>query len=153
VLGDRDLVSGREPLAGIIRVMSKELVPYLALLIAVALIYIPRIFVAHGQSKQPEGYDNAHPRAQQAKLTGVSARAQGAHENSFEAFAPFAAGVLACKVSGVDADQVALLSIAFVVLRAIYVVLYIKNLATARSGVWTLGFLVALALLTLPLFT
>jgi uncharacterized MAPEG superfamily protein len=31
-------------------------------------------------------------------------------------------------------------------------VLYIKNLATARSTVWILGFLLTLALLTLPLF-
>jgi uncharacterized MAPEG superfamily protein len=133
--------------------MSKELVPYLALIIAVALIYIPRIFVAYGQSKQPEGYDNAHPRTQQSKLTGFAARAQGAHQNAIEAFAPFAAGVLACKVSGVDADEVALLSIAFVVLRAIYVVLYLKNLPTARSAVWFLAFLVSVTLLTLPLFT
>lgn len=133
--------------------MSKELVPYAALLASVILIYIPRIFVARGQAQQPEGYDNTHPRAQQAKLTGLAARARGAHDNSFEAFAPFAAGVLACKVAGVDADEIALLSMAFVILRTVYLVMYLKNLAMVRSAVWTLGFLVSLALLTLPLFT
>ncbi|HLT40581.1 MAG TPA: MAPEG family protein [Enhygromyxa sp.] len=132
--------------------MSKELVPYAALLAAVMLIYIPRIFVARGQAQQPEGYDNANPRAQQAKLTGQAARAQAAHNNAIEAFAPFAAGVLACKIGGVDADEIALLSIAFVGLRTIYLVMYLKNLATIRSVVWSLGFLVSLALLTLPLF-
>lgn len=132
--------------------MDKELVPYVALLISVALIYIPRIFVARAQAQQPEGYDNAHPRAQQAKLTGVAARAHAAHQNAVEALGPFAAGVLACKVSGVDADQLAALSMAFVTLRILYLVLYIKNLATARSTVWILGFLLTLALLTLPLF-
>ena len=133
--------------------MSKELVPYAALLISVLLIYIPRIFVARGQAQQPEGYDNAHPRAQQAKLTGLAARARGAHDNSFEAFAPFAAGVLACKISGVDADEVALLSMGFVIVRVIYLVTYLKNLPTVRSIVWSVAFLLSLALLTLPLFT
>jgi uncharacterized MAPEG superfamily protein len=132
--------------------MDKELVPYVALLVAVALIYIPRIFVARGQAQQPEGYDNSHPRLQQAKLTGLAARAQAAHMNGFEAFAPFAAGVLACKVGGVDSDEIALFSIAFVALRAIYLVLYLKNMSTLRSAVWSLGFLVSLTLLALPLF-
>lgn len=134
------------------RAMSKDMVPYLALLAAVVLIYIPRIFVARGQAQQPEGYDNAHPRAQQAKLTGLAARARGAHDNAFEAFAPFAAGVLACKVAGVDADEIALLSLAFVAIRTVYLVVYLKNLSTLRSGVWSLGFLISLALLSLPLF-
>lgn len=132
--------------------MSKELVPFAAMLAAVLLIYIPRIFVARGQAQQPEGYDNAHPRAQQAKLTGFAARARGAHDNSFEAFAPFAAGVLACKVAGVDADQVAMLSMAFVALRVVYLVVYLKDMPTVRSAVWTLAFLTSLALLALPLF-
>jgi hypothetical protein len=46
--------------------MSKELVPFAAMLAAVVLIYIPRIFTARGQAQQPEGFDNAYPRAQQA---------------------------------------------------------------------------------------
>ena len=132
--------------------MDKELVPYAALLLSVVLIYIPRFFVARGQAQQPEGYDNAHPRAQQAKLSGVAARAHAAHQNAIEAFAPFAAGVLACKLSGVDADQVAALSMAFVTLRIVYLLLYLKNLATPRSIVWILAFLLTLALLALPLF-
>lgn len=132
--------------------MSKELVPFAAMLAAVVLIYIPRFFVARGQAQQPEGYDNAHPRAQQAKLSGLAARARGAHDNGFEAFAPFAAGVLACKVGGVDSDEVALLSMAFVALRVVYLVVYLEDIPTVRSAVWTLAFLVSLALLTLPLF-
>lgn len=132
--------------------MSKELVPYAALLAAVVLIYLPRLVVARGQAQQPEGFDNAHPRAQQAKLTGIAARARGAHENAFEAFGPFAAGVLACKLSGVDADEVAMLCMAFVLLRTLYLVLYMSNKSTLRSVIWTLGFLTSLSLLALPLF-
>lgn len=132
--------------------MSKELVPFAAMLAAVALIYIPRLFVARGQAQQPEGFDNAHPRAQQAKLTGLAARARGAHENAFEAFALFAAGVLACKVGGVDSDEVALLSMVFVALRTVYLVAYLQNWSTFRSAVWSLAWLISLALLALPLF-
>jgi uncharacterized MAPEG superfamily protein len=132
--------------------MSKELVPYAALIAAVILIYIPRAFIYRGQTKLPEGHDNSYPRLQQTKLTGLPARAQGAHENAFEAFGPFAAGVLACKVAGVDADELALLSMLFVGLRALYLVLYLRNLSTLRSTVWAFGFLVTLALLGLPLF-
>jgi uncharacterized MAPEG superfamily protein len=132
--------------------MSKELVPFAAMLAAVVLIYIPRIFTARGQAQQPEGFDNAYPRAQQAKLTGLAARARGAHDNGFEAFAPFAAGVLACKVGGVDSDEIALLSMLFVALRTVYLVVYLKNMPSVRGAVWSLAFLVSLALLALPLF-
>jgi uncharacterized MAPEG superfamily protein len=132
--------------------MSKELVPYLALLAAVALIYIPRIFIYRGAARLPEGFDNSYPRVQQAKLTGLPLRAQGAHENAIEAFAPFAAGVLACKLGGVDSDEVVLLSIGFVLLRTLYLVLYLANKSTLRSTVWTFAFLISLALLALPLF-
>jgi uncharacterized MAPEG superfamily protein len=132
--------------------MSKELVPFAAMLAAVLLIYIPRLFVARGQAQQPEGFDNANPRVQQAKLTGLASRARGAHENSFEAFAPFAAGVLACKVGGVDSDEIAMLSMAFVALRTVYLVAYLKDMPTFRSAVWFLAFGISLALLALPLF-
>lgn len=132
--------------------MSKDLVPYAALIAAVALIYIPRLFVARGQAQQPEGFDNSHPRLQQAKLTGLAARAQGAHQNAFEAFILFAAGVFACKLGGVDADEVALLCMAFIAVRTVYLVFYLKNLATPRSATWFLGFLISVVLLFLPLF-
>jgi uncharacterized MAPEG superfamily protein len=131
--------------------MSLETLPYLSLLLAVVLIYVPRMFVARGQAQQPEGYDNRHPRAQQAKLTGLAARARGAHDNSFEAFAPFAAGVLACKLAGVDAQTLAVASLGFVGVRAIYLFAYLNDLALVRSAVWSLGFLITLALLVLAM--
>jgi uncharacterized MAPEG superfamily protein len=132
--------------------MSKELVPYVAMLVAVILIYIPRAWIAYGQAKQPGGLDNAYPRLQQTKLTGIAVRAQGAHHNAIEAFGPFAAGVLACEVGGVDSDEIAMLSIAFVLLRTLYLVFYLSNKSTLRSTVWTFAFLVTLTLLALPLF-
>lgn len=131
--------------------MDKETVPYLCLLLAGILIYIPRVIVLRAQMKQPGGLDNNLPRAQQAKLEGLGARANGAHQNSFEAFAPFAAGVLACKAAGVDADEIAFLSMAFVGLRALYIGLYLSDRASARTLTWMGGLFCTLALLALPL--
>ena len=128
-----------------------QVAPYVSLLVAVLLIYIARGFVAYAQTKLPEGLDNAHPRAQQAKLTGLGARAQGAHMNGFEAFAPFAAAVIACELRRVPVERTAMLSIAFVILRSLYVALYLGNMPTARSSVWGLAALATLALFVLAI--
>jgi uncharacterized MAPEG superfamily protein len=126
--------------------------PYWMLLAALGTIYIPRLLVLRAQLARPEGLDNSHPRQQQAKLEGVGARAQGAQMNGFEAFAPFAAGVLACQLAHVDPTRVAWLSVLFVVIRVAYVGFYIANIATARSLSWFVGFGVVLVLLAQPLF-
>lgn len=121
-------------------------IPYVSLLLAVVLIYVPRGVVAREQSKQPEGYDNATPRAQEARLSGLGQRAQGAHENGFEALTLFAPAVLACEVRHVAVASTAALCVAFVVLRAIYVALYLANKPSARTPVWGLGLLTTLVL-------
>ena len=46
-------------------------IPYVSLLLSVILIFVPRGVVAREQAKQPEGYDNATPRVQVAKLTDL----------------------------------------------------------------------------------
>jgi uncharacterized MAPEG superfamily protein len=122
--------------------------PYISILLAWVLIYVPRGFVVWAQLKQPEGLDNAHPRAQQSQLKGFGLRAQGAHQNGFEAFAPFAAAVLACEIRHANVDTVAWLSLGFVAVRAVYIALYLANVPPMRSLVWGIG-----ALLTGALFT
>lgn len=121
--------------------------PYYCLLAAFLLIYIPRLFVLRAQMRQPEGLDNAYPRAQQAKLSGLALRAQGAHMNAFEAFAPFAAGVLACDLRHVDPARIDLLAMSFVAARVVYLGLYLGNVPPARSLVWFVGLLSAAGLL------
>jgi uncharacterized MAPEG superfamily protein len=125
--------------------------PYWMLLAALGLIYVPRMLVLRTLVKSPGGLDNNHPRVQQTKLEGFGARAQGAHMNGFEAFAPFAAGVLVCQVAHVDPTRVAWLSVAFVVLRTAYLGLYLANIAPVRSLTWFAGFGVVIALLAQPL--
>ena len=126
-------------------------VPLLCLPIACALIYAPKIPFALQLAKMPEGYDNANPRDQQAKLTGAGRRAAAAHANGFESFAPFAAGVLACEVTHARPAAAAALAVAHVVARFVYPFLYIGDIDKARSLVWTVGFLASLGLLLLPL--
>lgn len=43
-------------------------IPFACVLVAFLLIYIPRLFVAAAQARQPEGFDNKNPRDQQSKL-------------------------------------------------------------------------------------
>src|SRR5262249_31883593 len=86
------------------------------------------------------------PRAQQAKLEGAARRANAAHNNSFEAFAPFAAAVLACEVRGANARWVEILAIAFVVLRTLYILAYVGAKPSTPPSIWRFGFLCGLGL-------
>jgi uncharacterized MAPEG superfamily protein len=126
-----------------------ESVPYWCLVIAGFLIYVPRQLVTYLMLKEPGGYDNEQPRRAQAKLEGLGQRAVAAHLNGFEAFAPFAAGVLAAIQRGVDRELVAWLCIAFVTFRTLYVAFYLANLSFLRSTVWVLGISATGALLFL----
>ena len=125
--------------------------PLVCVFVAFLLIYLPRIIVAAAQGKQPEGFDNKHPRDQQARLTGWGRRANAAHMNAFEAFAPFAAAVLVAHVTHADAKWSAILAIAHVAARVAYVGLYVGNVDRARSGVWMVGLAATIGLFVLPM--
>jgi uncharacterized MAPEG superfamily protein len=116
-----------------------------------AVVYLTKLPIAAAMNREG-GYDNHHPRAQQAKLTGWGARALAAHLNGFETFAPFAAAVLVADVAGAPASLVTGLALLFVVSRVAYVALYIADLSSLRSAVWGVGFLATLGLFLAPLF-
>jgi uncharacterized MAPEG superfamily protein len=84
-------------------------------------------------------YDNRNVRQWQSRLEGAAQRAHAAHLNSFEAFPFFAAAVLAAIVAHADMQRVAILSIAFVVARFVYGLVYIWNVAPLRSLLWFVG--------------
>ena len=121
-------------------------IPYISLLVAALLIYLPRLVVAREQARQPEGYDNSTPRLQVAGLSGLGQRAQGAHLNAFEAMILFAPAVLACELRHVDLGRSSALCLGFIALRIVYLGLYLGDKSTLRSSVWTLGLLTTLAL-------
>lgn len=124
--------------------------PFLCVLIAFVLIYVPKVPLSVAMARSPGGYDNKDPRAQQAKLEGMGARARGAHYNGFETFPPFAAAVFVAHLSGASDHRATILSVAFVVARALYVAAYLADLDYLRSAIWGIGVLCTVALFCLP---
>lgn len=125
-------------------------VPFACVFAAFAFIFLAKIPVAIAQ-RALGGYDNHHPRDQQARLEGWGRRALAAHQNAFEAFGPFAASVLVAQVGGGDPKLASALSLTFVGARLAYHVLYLADLATFRSSVWAIGLLATAGLFLSPL--
>ncbi|WP_026377468.1 MAPEG family protein [Aestuariibacter salexigens] len=107
------------------------------------LAKLPLIVAMH----RAGGYDNRHPRAQQASLTGFGARAKACHENCFEAITLFTPGVLALLALNAVSDTSATLAIIFVVARLCYCLCYWIDQDKLRSLAWVVGFACSLALL------
>ena len=121
-------------------------IAYWCILIAALLPYV-WVTIAKASG---ERYDNREPRAWQAKQDNPrSQRANAAQLNAFEAFVPFAAAVLMAQFAGVDPSRIALLAIAFVLLRILHGVFYVAGLHPLRSLVWFGGFAVVLWLMVL----
>ncbi len=113
--------------------------PYVALAAALVLIYLPRFVVWREMAKLAGGYDNHEPRRQQAQLEGLGRRALAAHQNGFEAFAPFAVAVLAALQRGAKIELVGAIAIGFVVVRLAYIAAYLADRARLRSMLWSIG--------------
>ena len=96
-------------------------------------------------------YDNRNVREWQSRLSGLAQRAHAAHLNSFEAFPFFAVAVLCALVSGADPHRIAQLAVAFVLLRLVYGVVYLANLAAVRSLVWFAGLACVIGLLVIAI--
>ncbi|MFD0740334.1 MAPEG family protein [Lysobacter koreensis] len=108
---------------------------------------LPYVWVAVAKASG-ERYNNRDPRGWLARQDNPrSIRANAAQLNAFEAFAPFAAGVLLAQLAGVPTGRIAALAIAFVVLRVLHGVFYLANQHALRSAVWFGGFACVLALL------
>jgi uncharacterized MAPEG superfamily protein len=115
------------------------------------LIYAPRLPAIQDALRQEGHIDLAHPRLQQARLTGRAARAQAAHLNTVEAFAPFAAAVWVAYHYGVDAGLRDGLAVAFVAARVLFIAAYLADLNPWRTLVWSVGHLAILGLFISPL--
>ena len=96
-------------------------------------------------------FDNASPRDAAFYASGFRARSLAAHQNGLEAFPLFAAAVLLAEMRAVPQDRVDWLAAGFILARVIYVGCYLGNQPTARSLVWTVGFLLTLAIFFSPL--
>jgi uncharacterized MAPEG superfamily protein len=96
------------------------------------LPFVPALVAKSGG----RGYDNNNPRAWLAKQEGFRARANAAQQNSFEAFAFFAAAVLIAHVVNGQQARVDQLAMAFIALRVVYVLAYAAGWGAVRSLVW-----------------
>lgn len=85
-----------------------------------------------------ERYDNRDPRGWIARQTSPRVhRANAAQLNSYEAFAPFAAGVVLAQLAGVAADRIALLAVLFVAFRVLHGLVYVAGWRhSLRSLAW-----------------
>ena len=117
-------------------------IAYWCVLIAALL---PYVWV--GLAKSPlRRYDNRAPRDFEEKLSGWKQRAHWAQLNSYEAYPPFAAGVVIAQQLAAQQAVVDALAVAFVVARILHGLLYIADRATLRTLVWTAGFLCVIGL-------
>lgn len=117
---------------------------YWCVLIAALLPYL-WITIAKAGGKR---YDNRDPRGWMARQDDPrSVRGNAAQLNAFEAFAPFAAGVILAQLAGVPADRIALLAMVFIVMRVLHGIFYLANVHALRSLVWFGGLACVLGLL------
>ena len=108
--------------------------PLLWCLVVVTFLPVVTGMVAGYFRKQQCGFiDNHLPRIQQAQLTGIAARAQAAHANSWEALTLFAPIVMITQIAGIDPVKAGITGIVFVVFRVLHALFYITDLAIMRS--------------------
>jgi uncharacterized MAPEG superfamily protein len=100
---------------------------------------LPYLWTTIGKSAA-KGYDNRDPRGWVAKQTHPRVqRGNAAHLNAFEAFAPFAAGVLMAQAAGVDPGRITTLALVFIVCRVLHGVFYLTDVHALRSLSWLVG--------------
>ncbi len=100
-----------------------------------------------GKPRREGGYDNTNPRNWLARQKDWRARANAAQANSFEALPLFMAAVIIAHQLGAHQARVDILAFMFVVLRILYIMMYVSDMATARSAVWATALLVNIGIL------
>lgn len=113
-----------------------------------AAAFVPYIGTAYAKFSDggAKTYDNRAPRTQMDSLPPPRRRAYWAQLNGFEAFPPFAAGVIIAHLAGGPQTWIDALAGSFVALRVIYTLLYIYDRPTARSVVWAAGLICVVGL-------
>ncbi|TXT35403.1 MAG: hypothetical protein FD135_4935 [Comamonadaceae bacterium] len=102
---------------------------------------------AMGTSRKDGGFDNHNPRAWLARQTDWRARANAAQANSFEALPFFIGAVIIAHQLGAYQTRLDLLAFVYVVLRVVYILMYLADLASLRSLVWVLALFINVGIL------
>ena len=114
-------------------------------LIAIILPYIWAGF-AKTPFMKSKNYDNNNPRILLEKLDGQYQRANWAQQNAFESLPGFIAAVIIAHIAGVAQNTIDILAVIFILARIAHGICYIKDAATARSTVWSIGLLCVIGL-------
>ena len=115
-----------------------------------AAVILPYATVA--LAKYDRTYNNRSPRDWEARLEGRSRRAVFAHQNHFEAFAPFAAAVIIAHLAHAPQLPVDIAAGTFIAARIAYTGAYLADLHYLRSLLWLAGFVCVVTLFFLALF-
>jgi uncharacterized MAPEG superfamily protein len=100
-----------------------------------------------GKPRREGGFDNANPRGWLARQTDWRARANAAQANSFEALPFFIGAVIIAHQLGAHQARLDILAFLFVVLRMMYIMMYVAGLPTVRTALWSLALLVNVGIL------
>ena len=100
-----------------------------------------------GKSRKEGGFDNHDPRAWMGRQTDWRARANAAQANSFESLPFFIGAVIIAHLLGAGQTLLDILAFLYVMLRVFYILMYVSDMPTVRSAVWTGAFLVNVAVL------
>lgn len=93
------------------------------------------------------GYDNHNPRAWLAQQGDWRARANAAQANSFESLPFYIGAVIIAHQLGAFQTRLDLMAFLYVVLRLMYILFYLADMATLRNLVWTVALAVNIAIL------
>lgn len=116
------------------------------LMIAMLLPYLAKGPVAVAMARMG-GYDNHHPRSQQAKLEGFGARALAAHQNAFESLLIFGLATLAVLATDKVNGTAEIAAVVHVVARIGYQLAYLYDTDKLRSSLWFVGVIASFTLL------
>lgn len=94
--------------------------------------------------------DNHAPRDAADKLSGAKRRAYAAHQNAYENFPFFAVAVIAALAYDAPQRPLDILAVLYIIMRILHALLYIKDIAPARSLVYLGGLLCNIAIFVLP---
>jgi len=125
-------------------------IAYWCVLIAALLPIACAALAKYGMMSTPRregGFDNHNPRDWLAKQTDWRARANAAQQNTFEALPFFFAAVIIAHTLQAAQTRLDILALLFIVLRIAYIMMYVADLAKARSAVWAVALLVNIFIL------
>lgn len=105
------------------------------------------LFAAAASKAGGKAFDNNNPRLWLARQEGWRARGDAAQKNLFEGLPFFFAAVLFALYTQTDISRLITLMALWVLLRLVYIVVYLADYAMVRTLIWTAALAVNIAIL------